>query len=82
MIDSAGYSVPQGTPNQVELFETVKSNLNLRGERFTGFTQWNMSRTNTLRNFKVSILKKTKILGVKAQVLYQDTLSESLKNLP
>ena len=79
MIDSAGYSVPQGTPNQVELFETIKSNLNLSGERFTGFTQWNMSRTNTLRNYKVNILKKTKILGVKKQVLYQDTLSESLK---
>jgi hypothetical protein len=32
-----------------------------------------------MRNYNLSIIKKTKILGIKKQVLYQDTLSESLK---
>ena len=53
MIDSAGYSIPQASPNQVELFETIKSELSLVGERATGYAQWNQSWTNINRNHAV-----------------------------
>jgi hypothetical protein len=79
MIDSAGYSVPQNSPNEVQLFETIKSNLNLKGERITGFAQWNLSWANTLRNQEVKVTKKIKINDVKTSVNYQDTLSEITK---
>lgn len=79
MIDSAGYSVPQKSPNEVQLFETIKSNLTLKGERITGFTQWNLSWANTLRNQEVKVTKKIRINDVKTSVNYQDTLSEITK---
>jgi hypothetical protein len=81
MIDSAGYSIPQASPNQVELFETIKSELSLVGERATGYAQWNQSWTNILRNHAVSIQKKTKVNSIKTTKLFQDTLSESTKKI-
>ena len=81
MIDSAGYSIPQASPNQVELFETIKSELSLVGERATGYAQWNQSWTNIHRNHAVSIQKKTKVNSIKTTKLFQDTLSESTKKI-
>lgn len=79
MIDSAGYSIPQASTNQVELFETIKSELNLSGERATGYAQWNLSWTNTNRNQLVVLNKKTKVNAIKSVKEYRDTLSESSK---
>lgn len=79
MIDSAGYSVPQNSPNEVQLFETIKSNLNLKGERITGFAQWNLSWANTLRNQEVKVTKKIRINDIKTSVNYLDTLTEITK---
>ena len=81
MIDSAGYSIPQASPNQVELFETIKSELSLVGERATGYAQWNQSWTNIHRNHAVSIQQKTKVNGIKTTKLFNDTISESAKKI-
>ena len=81
MIDSAGYSIPQASPNQVELFETIKSELSLVGERATAYGQWNQSWTNIHRNHAVAIQQKTKFNGIKTTKLFNDTISESAKKL-
>jgi hypothetical protein len=81
MIDSAGYSIPQASPNQVELFETIKSELSLVGERATGYAQWNQSWTNIHRNHAVAIQQKTKVNGTKTTKLFNDTISESAKKI-
>jgi hypothetical protein len=81
MIDSAGYSVPQGSPNSVELFETIKSNLQLSSERFTGFVQLNSQWSKTKKNHVVSVVKKMKVNGVKSSKMYTDTISESTARL-
>ena len=81
MIDSAGYSIPQASPNQVELFETIKSELSLVGERATAYGQWNQSWTNIHRNHAVAIQQKTKFNGIKTTKLFNDTISESAKKI-
>ena len=77
MIDSAGYSVPQGTSNQVELFETIKGQLSLQSNRFTSFLQMNSSWLNTKRDLPVSITKEVKVNGKKEIKTYKDTIVES-----
>jgi hypothetical protein len=81
MIDSAGYSVPQGSPNTVDLFETIKSNLQLSSERFTGFAQLNSQWSKTKKNHVVSVVKKEKVNGVKSIKTFTDTISESTARL-
>jgi hypothetical protein len=41
LIDSAGYSIPQNNSNEIELFETIKGDLSLSNQRYTGFLQLN-----------------------------------------
>jgi hypothetical protein len=77
MIDSAGYSVPQGTSNQVELYETIKGKLTLQSNRLTGFVQMNSSWLNTKRDFPVSLDKKVKEKGKKVLKTFRDTIVES-----
>ncbi|MEN9700412.1 MAG: hypothetical protein RLZZ301_1610 [Bacteroidota bacterium] len=43
LIDSAGYSLPQGSAQTVELYETIKGQLQLTNFRVTAFVQWNAS---------------------------------------
>ncbi len=40
MVDSAGYSLPQGSSDQVELFETIKGQLSLENQRLHAYAQW------------------------------------------
>jgi hypothetical protein len=77
MIDSAGYSVPQGTSNQVELYETIKGKLTLQSNRLTGFVQMNSSWLNTKRDFPVALDKKVKEKGKKVLKSFRDTIVES-----
>jgi hypothetical protein len=77
MIDSAGYSVPQGTDEEVELFETIKGNLALKGQRYSGFMQLNALWSNTKRNLSVTKTIKRKENGVKITESYQDTIMQS-----
>jgi hypothetical protein len=77
MIDSAGYSVPQGSPNEVELFEIIKGNLALQGQRYSGFVQINALWSDTKRNLPVTKTIKRKENGVKTSQSYHDTIRES-----
>ncbi|MCJ8291722.1 MAG: TonB-dependent receptor plug domain-containing protein [Crocinitomicaceae bacterium] len=58
MIDSAGYSVPQDTPNEVVLFETIKGNLALQSQRYTSFIQLNSQWSKNKKNYAVEVKKK------------------------
>jgi hypothetical protein len=77
MIDSAGYSVPQASPNQVELYETIKGNLSLSTFRINGFTQWNTSWSKSKRDFKVSLTKKIKTGDKKEIKTFETLIAES-----
>ncbi len=77
LIDSAGYSLPQGNPNEVELFETIKGRLNLEVYRSSAFVQWNQSWSNIKRNVTVSAVKKYKVDDQKFKQAYTETLKES-----
>jgi hypothetical protein len=77
MIDSAGYSVPQGNSNEVELFETIKSNLNLVNHKATGYFQWNYSKSHTRFQERVTVQQKQKIDGKKIIKTFTETLAES-----
>jgi hypothetical protein len=58
MIDSAGYSLPQASPNHVELFETIKGNLSLSTYRLSGFAKLNTSWSYLKKDYKVLVSKK------------------------
>jgi hypothetical protein len=77
MIDSAGYSLPQASPNQVELFETIKGNLALSTYRLSGFTQWNTSWSRLKKDFLVRITKKIKTDKIKEIKTYENKMAES-----
>jgi hypothetical protein len=77
MIDSAGYSVPQGSPSEVELFETIKSKLNLENFKATGYVQWNYSRSKKRFQERVVLTQKIKEHGVKRKITVAETLRES-----
>lgn len=77
MIDSAGYSLPQASPNQVELLETIKGKLALESYRLTGFLQGNFAWSKTKRDFVAVASKKFKIDGKRVVKNFSDTIRES-----
>jgi len=77
MIDSAGYSLPQGSPDQVELFETIKGSNNLDGQRYTGYVQWNFLKSKAIKNYVATIQKIERNKNEKKITLLTDTISES-----
>jgi hypothetical protein len=77
MIDSAGYSQPQASPNQVELYETIKGKLDLAAFRYTGFIQINSSWSNTKRNYVASVERKKGFIFRKTIETFTDTIRES-----
>lgn len=83
MVDSAGYSVPQGSSNdEITLFETVKGELNLKSQRYTGFFQFNSLWSNNDRNKAVTVSKKYKTKAkdgtiVKTVRTFNDTIVDS-----
>jgi hypothetical protein len=77
MIDSAGYSLPQTTDQEVTLYETIKGNLNLTNYKFSGFGQWNLTWSATKKNYAVNILKKFKTDEVKSVQEYSKVIKES-----
>ncbi|MEY4520937.1 MAG: hypothetical protein RIT10_122 [Bacteroidota bacterium] len=77
MIDSAGYSLPQASPNQVELLETIKGKLALESYRLTGFLQGNFAWSKTKRDFVAFASKKFKIDGKRVVKNFSDTIRES-----
>jgi len=77
MIDSAGYSLPQGTDDQIDLFESIKSKLSLQSSRLSGYAQFNSIWSSTKRNLEVRLTKKIKQNGQKIKREYVDTIRES-----
>jgi hypothetical protein len=69
--------VPQGNTNEVELYETLKSTLALTNHKFTGYSQWDYSRSKTLLGQIVTRSKKMKINGDKSLKYFTDTLRET-----
>ncbi len=78
MIDSAGYSVPQNTPNEVKLFETIKGNLALQSQRYTSFIQLNSQWSKNKKNYAVEVKKKyNDASGKKYYKTFRDTFDNS-----
>lgn len=79
LVDSAGYSIPQSNdPETITLFETIKSDLTLQSQRYTGFFQFNSIWAKNQKNRIVTKSKKYK-LPSKEKVLrsFSDTIVES-----
>lgn len=83
VIDSAGYSIPQSGNSEIILFESIKSNLNLQAQRYTGFMQFNSLWSNNKRNLPVTLTRKEKVKNKetkeKTKVIhsFSDTIVES-----
>lgn len=78
-IDSAGYSVPQTNPNEVELFETIKGRLSLSTFRATSFVQLEKQWWDVKRDIPVQVEKKEKDTNnIKVIRTYRDTILESV----
>ena len=77
LLDSAGYSLPQGSPNEVELFETIKNRALLTGSRSTAFIQWNFLKSKIKKNLFVEIPFKEFNNGQVIKKIWKDTLQES-----
>lgn len=82
LVDSAGYSLPQGDDSEILLFETIKGELNLKSQRYTGFIQFNSLWSNNQRNKVVTVSKRYKArntAGKKIRELrtFTDTIVES-----
>jgi len=82
LIDSAGYSIPQTDPNEVQLYETIKGNLQLNTFRATGYMQLNSLWSKNQRNFVTkTYARMSDSLGKKSRQEFVDTLSESASRL-
>ena len=78
MIDSAGYSVPQDSPSEVKLFETIKGDLALQSQRYTSFLQLNTQWSKNKKNYAVEAKKKYKGKGGKRYYkTFRDTFDNS-----
>lgn len=81
LVDSAGYSIPQSGTGEITLYESLKSDLDLQSQRYTGFLQFNSIWSNNQRNKQVSLTKKYKVKenGVKRKFekTFTDTIVES-----
>jgi len=78
MVDSAGYSVPQNTPDKVVLFETIKGDLALQSQRYTSFFQLNSTWSNNKKDTLVQIEKKYKNRYKKKYTrVFTDTIRQS-----
>ncbi|MFM7637801.1 MAG: hypothetical protein ACKO5W_08030, partial [Crocinitomicaceae bacterium] len=77
LLDSAGYSLPQSSPNVVELFETIKNRANLKGSRSTAFIQWNFIHSSLKKDFKVVVPYKKFTNKQVEKRIWIDTLEES-----
>ncbi len=60
MIDSAGFSLPQNTPNDLDLFEVIKGSLSLKNVRSNAYlhfrTEWKIKQKPQLIRLKIRTL--------------------------
>ena len=77
-IDSAGYSVPQGQdPDRVELFETIKGNLDLENTRVHAYVQQHFDWRGKKRDRVLTAQIAIDSAGRKLQRTITDTLKET-----
>lgn len=82
LVDSAGYSLPQGNDSEIQLFEVIKSDLSLQAQRYTGFIQFNSAWSNNIRNKVVESSKRYRLKNAEGKIyhekkVFQDTIRES-----
>ena len=77
-LDSAGYSVPQGTGDKVELFETIKGNLSLQNQRYHAYSQYHAEWRKPQSEVAVEARVKRKVNGLTVRdSIVRDTLAVS-----
>ena len=81
MIDSAGYSLPQSNPNEIELFEVIKGESKLNNQRYTSFIQLNSSWSKTRKHLIITRPYKVGKHGHKKKLWCTDTIKESRSKL-
>jgi hypothetical protein len=82
VLDSAGYNLPQSTGDEIRLFQTIKSDLNLKTFRATSFLQMNSIWSKVQRNKIVKVSKKSlDSTKTKITTIYTDTIKESSTRL-
>lgn len=81
MIDSAGFSLPQGSDNELELFETVKSQLSLDANRISGYMQFTTEKAKGKKNFFVSVKQHIHTKNDHKVIYHTDTVSVSTNRL-
>jgi hypothetical protein len=81
LIDSAGYSIPQNNSNEIELFETIKGDLSLSNQRYTGFLQLNSIWAKTKKNVLIKRSYKTGLHGEKEKKWFSETVKEASSKL-
>lgn len=78
LIDSAGFSLPQGNDEEIGLYEVIKGNLSLNAQRYTSYVQLNSSWSNLQRDLPVTLQRKEKDEnGEKHVKTYHDTVLQS-----
>ncbi len=78
MVDSAGFSLPQSNSGNLELKESLKSDLSLQAQRYTGYVQLNSIWAKNKKNVIVTVKKKYKLKNKTKEVrTYTDTIYSS-----
>lgn len=78
-IDSAGYSLPQGSPSTVDLYEVIKAENSLQTFRTSGFVTYQRAYAKYKDHFPIKIRqKKRDSLGNKVKCFYRDTIDNSM----
>jgi hypothetical protein len=78
LVDSAGYSLPQSSDDEVELFEVIKGELDLSAQRYTSYVQLNSTWSDFKRDIPVALQKKFRDTNdVKFTKTFYDTIPQS-----
>lgn len=77
-IDSAGYTISNNNNGDLNLFYSLKSNLNLKNSKYSSFIQMNSMLSNIQRNKIVHVEKRIKVNDtLKIRKTYTDTVNSS-----
>lgn len=75
LIDSAGYSIPQGNDSEIQLFETIKAKNTLQTFRTDGFLEFQNEKIKKRKNYFVKLKQKTRDEnGNKQKSYFYDTI--------
>ena len=78
MVDSAGFSLPQNSNGDLEIFKSLKSDLSLQAHRYTGYVQLNSIWSNNKKNVIVTVKKKFKLANKEKEIrTFTDTIISS-----